>query len=200
MNLKALTVALVLGTSSVAMADSSIGFQVRGEVSARWNSGPVVRDHRVVRPAPMRPAPVVIRPISTGPRYQMDRSWVSDSQEDCNDTYQHSIVLANAIEFAGADTRTIRVGSRAGAFTTLELQAVSGTPEIQRIFIQYDDGSEQAFDKLNVTLNRGPLVLTLNTVPRAIQKIVVYAPGYGTAQRQYSDFRNAEGLFRISAR
>jgi hypothetical protein len=193
MNLKALTVALVLGTSSVAMADSSIGFQFGGEVSARWNSGPVVRDHRNVRPT-------VVRPIAKQ-RYQMVSNWSTGHADDCYDQYQpRSVTLANAVEFAGADTRTIHVGSRAGAFTTLELQAVAGTPEIQRIFIQYDDGSEQAFDKLNVTLHRAPLVLTLNTVPRAIQKIVVYAPGYGTAQRQYSDFRNAEGLFRITAR
>lgn len=186
MNLKALTVALVLGSSSVAMADTSFGYEVNAY--GRWSSQPTVRDHRQY-------------PTSQPTRFDRgQRGRVSDYTNDYR--YQPRwTMLADHIEFNGAVTRTIHVGSRAGAFTTLQLDAVAGTPEIQQLWIQYDDGSEQAFHNLNVTLTRrAPLVLTLNTKARAIQKIVVYAPGYGTAKRQGSDFRDAEGVFQLTAR
>ena len=198
MNLKALTVALVLGSSSAAMAHptTSFGFELNAEVNAdvyngRWSSGPTIRDHRTERP---------VRHWSRA-RYRdynrYDQPWVRDHSQ----WEPRSYMLAPSIEFAGATTRTIYVGGRAGKFKTLELQAISGTPGIQQLWIQYDDGSEQAFHNLNATLYRDqPLVLTLNTKPRAIEKIVVYAPGYGTAKRTWSDFRNAEGVFRLLGR
>lgn len=195
MNLKALTVALVLGSSSVAMASPSVGFEVNAELRAdaygRWSSRPTVRDHRTLPPR--------TRVVAKLNRYQhlLDRNWVSD------DGYwqPRTVMLDSNVEFSGATTQTIHVGGRAGKFTTLELEAVAGSPEIQQITIQYEGGTGQAFHNLNATLHRGrPLVLTLNTVPRAIEKIIVYAPGYGTAKRTWSDMRDAAGVFSISAR
>lgn len=185
MNLKALTVALVLGSSSMALASPDHRFEVNANLRVngygRWSSEPKIRDHRT----PQRPE----REFSKLPTYQLER-WNAP----------RSVMLSSDIAFAGATTRTIYVGARAGSFTTLELAAVAGSPEIQQLWIQYDDGSEQAFHNLNATLVRRPLVLKLNTVARAIEKIVVYAPGYGTAKRTSSDLRDAAGMFSLSAR
>jgi hypothetical protein len=191
MKLKVLTLALIVGSSSIAMADPSIRFQAYGHLS----SGSTVRDHRVSSPTIRdHRAPQTRQPIRTHefPNYRGD--WVIDHG------YQpRSLVLARSVEFGGLDTRTIYVGEQAGMFTTLRFDAIAGSPAIQQVSIRFDGTTGQAFHNLNVTLRRGqPLVLTLNQA-RTIQKIVVYAPGYGTAQRQGSDYRASEGVFSVSA-
>lgn len=204
MKFKALIAMIVLGSSSVAMASPSISFQARGQ----WSTGSVVRDHRQPRPYRAPVAPVYTNDFRT------TNQWNSDQhQRDHRPVYERPVyeprglVLAKSVQFAGHDTRTIHVGPDAGRFAELRIEGVSGSPVIQQVWVQFDDGQENAFHNLNATVRRGEsVVLTLGETPRAIRKIVMYAPGYGInaaekerIQDSYYGYKAHEGTFRIAA-
>jgi hypothetical protein len=115
MKIKALVTMLVLGSSSMALADSY---------------GPAVRDHRApvtTLPAPVQ-APVVQGKFQFGlGRYRQQ--------------LLRPVLLANNTKISGWSTISVPTASR--AFTKLELRANTGHTDIDRVMITFGNGQRQ---------------------------------------------------------
>ena len=140
MNLKALITSLVLGSSSVALAQP-VSFGARAQVSANiglgYNAGPVVRDHRTpaLPPAPQTvswhdrfhvqpaPAPVMVRPVYE-PVYQP--RWTELGALG-NTDYNEQVL----------------VGADKGYFRTIEVQPTAGKTFVTQVAIGFTDGTYQ---------------------------------------------------------
>lgn len=123
--IKALITALVLGTSSIAMADTSVTFS--GRADAQWgNVSPDVRDHRSY---PGYQAPVHQAPVTTFAR----GTWVS---------------LAEPMNLGRGRGSLIDLDSRA-MFNQIRLQSASGATFIGTVTVQYRNGASQV-----VTVNQ----------------------------------------------
>ncbi len=97
---------------------------------------------------------------------------------------QQPVTLASGLSFYGEDRKFITVGAQAGRFDKLELNAVEGQPYIQQIYVQFDDGQEQAIRNVDRTLTPGQcLTFDLDGDQRAIRRIVVYGIGSTNGQQ-----------------
>jgi len=145
MNIKTLIATLVLGTSSVALADSHVGPEVRDH----RDDAAVVIDHRVEAPAP---APAYDRDAwkHRGP------SWSTLSTND---------QLVNG--------RTmIRLGGK--TLGTLKLQATSGRTTVSQVIVKFANGRSQIVPLNQVIGNGNPsLTIDLNGGLRQVQSIQV---------------------------
>lgn len=126
--IKALITALVLGTSSIAMADTSVTFSGRAD---EWGTvSPDVRDHRTATTYPAYHAPVYQAPATTFSR----GTWIS---------------LAEPMNLGrGRGGKMIDLDSRA-LFNQIRLQSASGATFIGTVTVQYKNGASQV-----VTVNQ----------------------------------------------
>jgi hypothetical protein len=120
--IKALITALVLGTSSIAAADTSVTFS--GRADAPWGTAsPSVRDHRSETAYPGYQAPVYQAPTTTFAR----GTWVS---------------LAEPMNLGRGRGSMIDLNSRA-LFNQIRLQSASGATFIGTVTVQYKNGASQ---------------------------------------------------------
>jgi len=195
MKIKALAVALVLGSSSVAMADS-FSFGARASVTASFgnNSGPVVRG-----------------PVIRDHRYQdrrvNDRRW-----NDRYSQYQHPVekpIFINGVDCQNWDPtndhlspcasvyepmrsfedprqgRWAALGSRDSSisdhqyitvqqtFRRIRIEALAGSPLITKVGISFMDGSTQVV-QLGAHDCRAGATINLDGGARRINQIVFY--------------------------
>ena len=162
MKIKALIATLVLGSSSVALADSY---------------GPTVRDHRkpILQPLPApapapTPAPVQVAPV----QYPYAVGWMRH--------VVRPMLLANDTRVAGRALINVSAGTR--TFSKLELKAQNGRTDIQRVLITFANGQRQI-----VTLNgrrdgivnqNKSLTIDLNGGARHIKSVMLI----GTSNRR----------------
>ncbi len=123
--IKALITALVLGTSSIAMADTSVTFS--GRADAQWRTVPPdIRDHRTY---PAYEAPVSQAPVTTFAR----GTWIS---------------LAEPMNLGRGRGSMIELDTRA-RLNQIRLQSASGAAFIGTVTVQYVNGASQV-----VTVNQ----------------------------------------------
>lgn len=164
MNTKAIITSLVLGSSSVAMAAPSVTVSA----AARGSYGtPIVRDHRS---DDHYNTPVVIQP--TYEREGWHAGW--NGGGPLPPVYPR-VTLGSGMRFAGDGRTFITVGSQAGRFEALTINAAGGRTFIKQVYVQFDNGQEQVVRNLDrmLTGNEG-LTLDLDGNRRAIRRIVVY--------------------------
>lgn len=113
--IKALITTLVLGTSSVAMADTSLSFHAEGSWGLPQVSAPVVRDHRAPTIGYQQPAPAFAR-----------GTWIS-------------LAEPMTLRRGGA---TIDLSSRA-RLNQIRLQSASGSSFIGTVTVQFVGGASQ---------------------------------------------------------
>lgn len=167
MNLKAIIASLVLGSSSVAVAAPSV--TVSATVHGGYGST-IVRDHRGYE------SPPIMRPgWKLPPVYR-------------------SVTVANDTAFAHDGRRFITVGAQAGTFGKLEISGAAGRTFIKQVYVQFDNGQEQAMRNIDRTLGNGErLTLDLDGDRRAIRRIVVYG------QNLDNGFRHEANAFDVTA-
>jgi hypothetical protein len=207
MNLKAIITSLVVGSSSVAMADPSVTFSG----SAQGSYGTTVVRDRVdpdCDPAESEPiaqpyygqpydqpyAQPYAQPIAQ-PVYHReggvwrDGRWLPPAYRP--------VVLASGMHFANDGRTFIKVGPQAGRFSTLQISAASGRTFITQVYVQFADGQEQVIRNLDRTLagNRS-LTLDLDGNRRGIARIVVYG---GDTRNGWGSWRRTSGTFNVIA-
>jgi hypothetical protein len=187
--------ALVLGSSSVAMADS-FSFGARASVSWGTRAPVVVRDHRT----PTYQAPAYQAPYATPSRYTNDIRWdrqrtrpaipagldcrnwdpTIDVSDACADffsagygqVYQPRMhggwTLLGVRESAVADNQFVTVNDGRG-FGTLKLRAETGNPIVTKVAVRFTDNSVQVINVGGYLRNA-----TLRLSHKAINQIVVY--------------------------
>ncbi|MEO7732442.1 MAG: hypothetical protein ABIY55_15845 [Kofleriaceae bacterium] len=179
MNLNAIIASLVLGSSSVAMAAPSV--TVSATVHGGYGST-IVRDHRGYESPPiMRPPVVVQSPPIMRPGWKLPPVY-------------RSVTVANDTAFAHDGRRFITVGAQAGTFGKLEISGAAGRTFIKQVYVQFDNGQEQAMRNIDRTLGNGErLTLDLDGDRRAIRRIVVYG------QNLDNGFRHEANAFDVTA-
>ena len=192
MNIKAIIASLVLGSSSAAMAAPSVTVSatVRGS-----NTTTVVRDHRVDDSRRYD--------NDNDRRYVGDRGYDNDRRvvvtpPPIQSTYRHDgwhgggwngegmlppvyrqATLASGMHFASDGRTSIPVGSQAGQFETLQISAAEGCTFLKQVYVEFDNGQEQAIRGINRSLEgNASVTLDLDGARRGIRRIVVYGtPG-----------------------
>lgn len=192
MNIKALITTLVVGSSSMASADS---LTVRGSVSvslgstARPAPRPVVvhDDCAPVQAAPYRPAssrpvyqptrPVIVQPVWQAPVYNPTNVLVSSTASQYTGTvYSQPRYFAapgpNAWFDLSEATRIeagrefFKIGANKGSFRGLRLEALgNGRSNIEQVTIEFADGQGRAKHqvvKLDSWIGRGNTSLTID--------------------------------------
>lgn len=150
MKINALIATLVLGSSSIALADHA----------------PTVRDHRtpIARPLPApiaQPAPVTqVTPMpyqgSFGLRWQRPA---------------RPLLLANDTHLAGR--ALIQVPSSARAFTNLELRSNNGRTSIDRVLITFGNGQRQFLSLNKVVNGKNTVTIDLPGGSRNIKSVML---------------------------
>ncbi len=180
MNLKAIIASLVLGSSSVAMAAPSV--TVSATVHGGYGST-IVRDHRGYESPPIMRPPVVVQspPIMQPGRWKLPPVY-------------RSVTLANDTAFNKDGRQFITVGAQAGTFGKIEISGAAGRTFIKQVYVQFDNGQEQAIRNVDRTLTNGEcLTLDLDGNRRAIRRIVVYG------QNLDNGFRHEANAFDVVA-
>lgn len=200
MNIKALLTTLVLGSSSMASADS---LTVHGSVSVSLGNSahparPVViqDDCAPVQSAPYRPAssrpvhqptrPVVVQPVWQAPVYHPTNTRVGTSVS------QYTGVIYSARQYVRASndwydlseaTRIdegrefFTIGANKGSFRGLRLEALgNGRSYIRQVGIEFADGSRTQVVNFDTRIGRGnsSLTIDLDGNYRQIKRIIVY--------------------------
>ena len=129
MKIKALVTLLVLGSSSLALADS-----YRDDTY-----GPMVRDHRYTQPvaSPLPAPPVVTAPQAPVAQYhgQLGFGWRKPALQ------LRPVLLADDARVSGWSM--INVSQTNRTFTKLELKAASGRTDLDRVLITFGNGQRQ---------------------------------------------------------
>jgi hypothetical protein len=125
MKIKALVTVLVLGSSSLALADHTAPAYA-----------PTVRDHR--HPAPL-PAPVVTPPVITAPAVVAPVA--VEGRFRFGWKQLRPVLLADNTRVSGWSM--INVASTTRAFTKLELKANAGKTDLDRVMITFGNGQRQ---------------------------------------------------------
>jgi hypothetical protein len=171
MNTKAIIASLVLASSSVAMADP--GVTLSASVHGSYGT-PVVRDHRVGNGDTRYESPPIMR---TG-GWSGGGAW--DGGRPLPPVYR-PVTLGAGLSFANDGRKFITVGSQAGRFETLQINAAGGRTFIKQVYVQFDDGQEQVVRNLDRTLTgNASLTLDLDGNRRAIRRVVVYGNAINT--------------------
>ena len=160
--IKALITTLVLGSSSVAMADSGLSFNA----SAQWSIG--TRPAPIAVPAPT--APVIrdhrydVSPVPTAYR----ASWVALSEP-------------MMLNFGGRNAIRLSTPSR---YSQLRLQSTAGSSYISTVTVRYADGTRQEI-AINKNLDaRAPMINFAVSNRASIDRIVVNGSSYRRASFQ----------------
>jgi hypothetical protein len=172
MSLKAIITTIVLGTSSIAAADTT--FYAQGSLQGSVN----VRDHRAPAPvyqAPVyqAPAPVYQAPVyqAPAPVYQAPRPMYPFRKPVYTRPALQPITLASSLRVQGRDV--ISVADSLRAFTKLELRATNGHTNLDKVLITFGNGQTQTID-CNRKLNGSEsFSIDLAGNQRNIKKIVV---------------------------
>jgi hypothetical protein len=165
MTIKSLIATLILGSSSLAMAQP-------------YGSGRVMRDHRSAdnrddeRDASVYTGPIRTRPVVP----ENDTTWYGGRR-----TYRPTWVSLTEPTRIERGRERIFVGAQAGRFTQLRLQASAGTTYLERVVVKFNDGTLQDVRLARVIDSRDPIAqFELDRDRRRIDRIVVYgdtAPG-----------------------
>jgi hypothetical protein len=172
MNIKVIIASLVLGSSSVAMADPGITVSAKLQVP---HATVVVRD-RDQRPAP---PPPVARPMH-------DRLWWGRSRQP--------VILASGVRFAGDGRTFITVPDEGRRFRSLQISPAGGRTFIQQVYVEFDNGQEQVVRDLDRTLTGDQsLTVDLEGNRRIVRRVIVYG------NNSYSGRRRGAGGFTLTA-
>jgi|SRR6185295_11027763 len=158
MNIKAIIASLVVGSSSVAMADPGI------TVSAKVHAyGPtVVRDQRAAPPP-------VVEPIH-------ERFWWGRSRQP--------VTLASGVHFAGDGRTFITVPDQGRRFRSLQITPAGGRTFVQQVYVEFADGQEQVVRNVDRTLTGDQsLTVDLDGNRRIVRRVVVYGNNSYTGRR-----------------
>ena len=188
MNTKAFLASLILGSlsvaSSVAMADP--GVTLSASVHGSYGT-PVVRDHRVGNEDTTYESPPIMR---TG-GWSGGGTW--DGGRPLPPVYR-PVTLGAGLSFANDGRKFITVGSQAGRFDTLQINAAGGRTFIKQVYVQFDNGQEQVVRNLDRMLTGNEsLTLDLDGNRRAIRRIVVYGNEATTGRR------HSQAAFTVTA-
>jgi hypothetical protein len=177
MNLKAIIAALVLGSSSIAIASPSVSISATAQAGYGTQ---VVRDHRFDDNY-RTPAPIA-QPIAA-PVYSRDDH--RDGWRRPMPPVYRPVTLASGMSFARDGRTSITVGAQAGRFNTLQISGAAGKTLIKQVYVQFDNGQEQVVRNLNrMLIGDQALTLDLDGNHRAIRRIVVYGNGLGNGWRR----------------
>jgi hypothetical protein len=195
MNIKSILATLVLGSSSVAMADPSVTFSA----TARGSIGTTdVRDHRgyVADPAIVTSYHHDAAPAPVPQNFYRREGWHGGgwNGEGFVPPAYRPVTLASGLSFAGSNRRFITVGADAGRFAALRIDAAGGRTFIKQVYVQFENGQEQVVRDVDRTLARGEaLTLDLDGGRRAIRRIVVYGSDGNFG------WRRSAGAFTVTA-
>ena len=196
MNIKAIIASLVLGSSSVAMAAPGVTFSASAQASygatadceQHGNQGdttvkspPIYQGDTTVKSPPIYQGDTTVKsPPIMRPGWKLPPVY-------------RPVTLASDVSFARDGRTFITVGSQAGRFETLTINAAGGRTFIKQVYVQFDNGQEQVVRNLDRTLaGNANLTLDLDGNRRAIRRIVVY--GNDIAGRHQS-----AGTFTVTA-
>ena len=186
MNIKAIIASLVLGSSSVAMATPSV--TVSAAVHDSYGT-PVVCDHRADDAFDTR---CESPPIMGSGGWSGGGAW--EGGRPLPAVYR-PVTLASGMHFANDGRTFITVGSQAGRFETLQINATGGRTFIKQVYVQFDNGQEQVVRNLDrMLVGDQSLTLDLDGNRRAIRRIVVYGNGLNHAGRH-----RGAGAFSVTA-
>ena len=161
MNIKALITALVLGSSSLALASPSWSGGVQVTTASRYGHGPVVRDHRGW--GEEQPAPVVRdhRGDFDGDRDRDgSRNWVELNQ----------VAMANGHEAVYLNSNE--------RFSTVMIKSATGCTNISEIHIGYANGEVQIVRDVDQRLDGSNPMMTVALDQRSpVRRIVIYGNG-----------------------
>jgi hypothetical protein len=185
MNIKALITTLVLGSSSIALADPSWsgGVSVNASVAT---SGVVVRDHREPAPLPPPPAPVYRTPLRRiAQPAPIAQPIVDDRCDNIHLGGDLSVYTGTTAGYVGGwlaltqptkierGREFISVNSNQ-RFSQLLLRSDGGTTQVSQVAIFFQNGQEQVV-KTNAWLGSRNPDLAINLEKRGkISRIVVY--------------------------
>ena len=173
MNLKALVTTLVLGSSSVALADH--------DTSKAPYSAPTVRDHRLPGyQAPVKP-PGYQAPVYQAPAYQppvQASGWTVRPGFFRRAFQTRPVLLANDTHLMGRSLITVPAGSR--MFTKLELRSNNGRTSIDRVVIELGNGQRQVVAMKKIVNGKGVVTIDLPGGARFIKSITLL----GNSQRR----------------
>jgi hypothetical protein len=161
MNIKALITTLVLGSSSIALADPSWSAGVSMNASVASN-GDIVRDHRDIVRDHREPLPAPVLAV-----------------DDRRDGW-FELTQPTRIE-RGRETITVDANKR---FSLLQLRGDGGFTRIHKVAIVFKNGQEQVV-KTDATLGSYNPALTIQLQKRGkVSRIVVYGEsGHGARYR-----------------
>ena len=170
--IKALIATLVLGSSSVAMADSGLSFNASTE--ARWSFGT-----RPVVPA-VQPAPTasIIRDHRTNESFVPSR-------------YRAPWIALSEPMTVHPGRNTIRLASPA-RYSQLRVQSTAGASYIGSVMVQYTDGTRQVLEVNKWLDTRAPTVSLAISDRASIDRIIVRGP---TSTRGSTSMRGTFQLF-----
>ena len=155
MNLKAIiTAALVIGTSTVALASPA-----QGGVQVTANSSFQVRDHREPMPAPAPYRPVYQPPIVVAPQLH---------------------VIANTKLTNGAD----KIWMRTQALSTIKLQAIKGRTNVTQVAIKFANGRTQIVQENKMLTQSSCIDIDLQGNVRNVTGITIFGQGGARSQFQ----------------
>lgn len=150
MKIKALVTMLVLGTSSLALAD---------------HVSPTVRDHRT---APARPAPIPAKPLIK-PAYTPVQA--KPVQPPGFGWTARPVLLANNTHLAGR--ALVQLPARTRPFTKLELRSNNGRTNIQSVQIVFGNGQRQVVKIGKAVTAKTPLTIDLAGNARHIKSVTL---------------------------
>jgi len=155
MNLKAIiTAALVIGTSTVALAQPA-----QGGVQVSNTSSFQVRDHREPMPTPAPYRPVYQPPIVVAPQLH---------------------VIANTKLTNGAD----KIWMRTQALKTIKLQATSGRTNVTQVAIKFANGRTQIVQENKMLTQSSCIDIDLAGNVRNVTGITIFGQGGARSQFQ----------------
>ena len=211
MNTKLIIASLIIGSSSIVMADPGVVFSASAQDAygsaenayggAGGDCDHQVYDHRFgdgsfdAAHVDDRfdtsdvPAPA----IQTTYRRE---GWHGDGWdgEGMLPPLYRPVMLANGASFANQGRKFITVGRQAGRFDTLQISAAGGRTFIQQVYVQFDDGQEQVVRDLDRTLvGNQTITFNLDGGRRAIRRIVVYGSDGDLGWRSHADYRSGRG-------
>jgi hypothetical protein len=160
MSLKAIITTILLGTSSLAAADT-------GYVT--------VRDHRtqpLPAPAPIYQAPAPVYQVQPAPpAYQQAESYKASWIRHIVQPVAQPVTLASSQRLNGREI--IKVNESLRAFTKLELRAKSGRTNVDKVVITFGNGQTQTIDCNRTLQANESFMVGLQGNQRNIKRIVL---------------------------
>jgi len=155
MNLKALVTMLVLGSSSLALAD-----------------------HDRTEPAYSQPA--YSQPAQSPPAYSQPTSaWHQPGSWWNHQRQERPVLLSNDMHLTGR--ALIEVGANLKPFTKLELRANNGRTSVDRVIVMFGNGRRQVLQTSGVVTGKSSLTIDLPGGERSIKSVMLIGSSRGRA-------------------